>query len=291
MNYYKERIVPVDYNALWTESLLLEDGNYPERIKNDQVEKEFWKTFIAKKPNYQQDATARIVMKEVEKILSDYDLENLLEIGPGWGNYTVDLSQHCKQLTCLDISEDILTYIQKIAEKMRLNPIKTINSKIEDVQMTQAYDGVFGYNCFYRIKDLRACLKKINNLSRKISMVGMGMGEIPPYYKEMQEQLGLQVKDGKKDYIHFVNILYSMGIDANVKIIPLQKEIIYPTWEEVLQKETTRLLNQPQALETNEKSLREILEKYFKQDEEGKIKYTYTFRGALIYWTPNSLIE
>ena len=32
----------------------------------------------------------------------------------------------------------------------------------------------------------------------------------------------------KKDYIYFINILYQMGIDANIQIIPLSKDITFP---------------------------------------------------------------
>lgn len=288
MNYYRDRIVPIDYNKLWADSLKQEDGNYPERIRNDEVEKKFWKEFIKKKVQYKQDENAKIVMKEVEKILAEYKLENILEIGPGWGNYTLELSKHCEQLTCLDLSEDILTYIKKVTQTMGINNIDTINSKVEDVDVTHQYDGVFGYNCFYRIKDLKDCLKKIDSMSRKISIVGMGMGETPQYYKEMEEKIGVQIQHEKKDYIHFVNILYSMGVDPNVKVIPLEKEVVYSTWEELIINETTRLKDPKMILANNRDLIEEILKQYFKEDEEGKIRWKYKFRGALIYWTPKN---
>ena len=40
-----------------------------------------------------------------------------MEIGPGWGNFTMELADCCDTLTCVDISEDVLRYIDRAAQE------------------------------------------------------------------------------------------------------------------------------------------------------------------------------
>ena len=289
MTYLLERVDVGDYDRLWAEALKKEDGTYSERICSDEVEQAFWKTYIQKKQAYKQDETAKVVMSHVKRIIDDYTLESILEVGPGWGNYTLDLADLCKTLTCLDISQDILDYIQRVSKEKGKYNIQTLFSKLEDADLTQKYDLVFGYNCFYRMTELKNCFEKMNAASNKLCMIGMGMGMMPPYYKEMAKVFSTPLIHGKKDYIHFVNLLYSMGIDANVKIIPLEKELIYDSWEQVLKEETPRLEKREYLLDKHQEEIRDILQRYFIEKEDGKIYGKLEFRGALVYWEPKAL--
>ncbi|MGG7164637.1 class I SAM-dependent methyltransferase [Clostridium ihumii] len=289
MTYLNERYLPIDFNEYWGELLKQEDGTYSQRMKDDNVERDFWKNFINKKHGYNQDASAKIVMNEIRNILSNYSINTILEIGPGWGNYTLDLASICSNITCVDISNDILNFINKIAKENNKSNISTVFSKFEDFSEDKNYDFIFGYSCFYRMRNLKDVFKKMNTLSNKLCMVGMGMGIVTDYYKEMETSLNLELTHNKKDYIHFANILYQMGIDANIKIIPLEKKIIYDTWDDVIKNETTRLIDKETVLKKHYDSINQVLKKYFKLNSDNKYEYTYKFRGSLVYWEPQEI--
>lgn len=194
--------LPVDFEILWREELKTQEGIYSPRMMKDTVEREFWRRFMEKRDHYVQDEWAAKVSKAVQEILAGIRPETILEIGPGWGNFTVDLMESCEKLICLDISPDVLDFLKRMLKEQEKPEIETICSKWEDFRVTRRYDVVFGYNCFYRMLDLKHCIEKMNEAAEKICIMGMGTGE-------------------RRIYIYFVNLLFQMGIAADVKVIPL----------------------------------------------------------------------
>ena len=82
----------------------------------------------------------------------------------------------------------------------------------------------------------------------------------------------------KKDYILILDVLYSLGIYANVRIIPLVRKYEFDNLEQVMQHEIFRA-----TPPFDKGKVRDILMKYFKV-ENNKLVYTHSFYGALIYW-------
>lgn len=195
----------VDFEHLWRKQLKNQEGTYSPRMQDDQVEREFWRCYMGKRDGYVQDEWAKKVSRAVHEILKPYRPQTILELGPGWGNFTLDLSGWCRELTCLDISPEVLAFLKKAMAQERGRDFTAICSKWEDFVPERRYDAVFGYNCFYRMLDLKNCIQKINEAADKICIMGMGTGE-------------------RKGYIYFVNLLFQMGIAANVRAVPLDEE-------------------------------------------------------------------
>ena len=276
-----------DFSQLWREALKQEDGTYSRRLSDDQAEKEFWHHFMQKKSRYQQDSWAHVIMREVKNLLAPCSIHTIMEIGPGWGNFTMELADCCDTLTCVDISEDVLEYISRAAREMGKKNIFSICSKWENMRyQDNRSDVVFGYNCFYRMLDLRESLAIMNQIGTKLCIMGMSVEAMTPYDRELQEQLGANVIYDKKDYIHFVNILYQMGIDANVKIIPLSKELVWSSWEQAVSHVVSRIRDGESLMENHRDTVERILGKYFQQEADGSWHYRLRYRGALVWWEP-----
>ena len=198
-------VLPVEFEKLWREELKNQQGTYSPRMKDDQVERDFWRQFMSKRDHYVQDKWAAKVSKEVHQLLEPYQPETILEVGPGWGNFTLDLAGWCRELTCLDISPEVLGFLKKSLEQEKKKRVLSICSKWEDFVPEQRYDVVFGYNCFYRMLELKSCIRKFNATAEKLCIMGMGTGE-------------------KKLYIYFIILLFQMGIAANVRAVPLDEQ-------------------------------------------------------------------
>lgn len=286
MSFLKKHALPVDFNYWWQRALQESDGHYVPRLVEDAVERDFWKRFIQKKDPAHPDAESAPVFRALEGILSAHGAEDILEIGPGWGNYTFPLARQFRSVTCVDISEDVLDFIEKGAALHGLSSVRRLSGKWEDVQLNRRYDAVFGYNCFYRMLDLESVLYKINASASKVCVVGMGMGVAPPYCARLESELGLELVYGKKDYIYFVNTLYQMGIAANVSVVPLRREVTYPTVEALLEGEARYFQQEDTAKAEHGDAILRILLDFFKTNARGELAYTHTYRGTLVYWTP-----
>lgn len=275
-----------DFNKMWAEALKREDGTWSPRQRDDGEERAFWKRFMEKKHGYVQDDSARQITERLRKLLEGVRRDTILEIGPGWGNYTVGLSKLCRRLTCVDLSPDVLNFIERITQEEQCRNVETVCAKWEDYTEQEQYDVVFGYNCFYRMHDLRACMEKMNRVARELCIMGMGMGEMPPAYLEMERELGLSFHFGKKDYIYFVNILYQMGIDGALTVLPFQRRQVYDSWEEAVRQETRFLRGQEEALHGRRAEIEEILRRHLIRRGDGAWEAVHQFRGALLSWQP-----
>ena len=77
-----------------------------------------------------------------------------------------------------------------------------------------------------------------------------------------------------------------MGIDANIQIIPLSKDITFQTWEQVVQYGTSCLYERQAEMNSHGPEIENILKKYFLRKRDVSYHYRYDYRGTLIYWKP-----
>ena len=108
---------------------------------------------------------------------------------------------------------------------------------------------------------------------RQSESLRMHNGIAPPWFHEL-EQSGASVSWEWKDCIYFVNILYQMGIDADVKIFPFTKQLRYASKEELLARECGKL----KAGHYDPKAAEEILLKHFQQNDQGE----FTVAGDIL---------
>ena len=254
------------------------NGNDVERVIDDNLERNFWKEFIRGKVGEGTDQYSDDIMAVVERIIGDNYYDSILEVGPGWGNYTFNMTKHCKQLTCVDISSDILKYIEHEGYNRGIK-IKTVNSKWEDYNGKSA-DVIFAYNCFYRMVDIENCLRKINEKGRSLHIIGMTSGPEQEYFHDFEKELGLKIRYNRLDYIILVNVLYQLGIDCNVVIVPLQKNFVYNSISSAVKKASRRILSE----EWSEDDLTRIMKRYMKKGDDGMYHYIHNFKAAIIYW-------
>ncbi|MBU5483932.1 class I SAM-dependent methyltransferase [Clostridium sp. MSJ-11] len=268
--------IPTDFNKLWYEGMKDEEGNLPSRAKEDSIEKSFWKDFIGRRKNYEEDKFIFPLKEEILKLINKED--SVLEIGPGWGNYTFDIARRVEEISCIDISKDILEYIKKGCIEKELPQIKGIEGKFEDYNFQEKYDVVFGVNCYYRMRDIKEVIKKINNLSKRISIIGFTSGPDKPHYLELNNKFRYKINSPRRDYIHIYNLLYSLNIYGNIKIVDLKKDYVYDSYDEALKDNTSKILSKYDVEE-----VKEVLDKYLVYEND-KVIYTHNFKGVLIYW-------
>lgn len=259
----------------WTNLMKGDDGNYSDRVLDDCLENSFWGNFLSDEKNTQrQDYTIKI-FEEVLKILHKHKIENVLEIGPGWGNYTFELSKVCKKLTCLDISENILNFLSKRAEEKNLKNISFINCKIEDFN-TKKFDMVFAYNCFYRIFDIDNVLKKIIDCADKVAVFGMGSGIDRQSTIALEKELGLNVKKSKLNHRVMEEFLSEMGISFREIELEIYREYEFDSIEEAFDYEKRFIIG-----EYCSKDVENILSKYYVYSR-GKYRQGHNICAGLI---------
>lgn len=267
-----------DYIQLWKESMTDHNGNIPKRLKDDEAEEEFWSSMVERKIRSSQDPYAEIVQQELLPLLNRDD--HVLEIGPGWGNYTFAIANKVQKLTCIDSSKSILQFLDSEISSKNLHHIELIHGKFENEKVKDKYDVVFGFNCYYRMYDIGQILLKMNESADRLAIVGMTTGPEKPHYMELHK-LGYHINLRRRDYIHILNVLHQLDILANCKIVQLQSRKSYSSYEELVRDNITKILDK----DFNRYEVEAVINKYV-SEKDGTYEYVYPFHAALVYWNP-----
>src|SRR5690606_23290057 len=89
-------------------------------------------------------------------------------------------------------------------------------------------------NCWYRMPDIEDALRRMDRTARRLAVVGLTSGPEPAHLAEIGRELGYRMRFSRRDYIHVVNVLYQVGIDAGVTIVPLSKTYTFASTEQAV---------------------------------------------------------
>ncbi|MBX4148645.1 class I SAM-dependent methyltransferase [Paenibacillus sp. FSL W7-1279] len=272
----------MNFKQLWLEGMKDWNGNLPERMSDDAKEESFWEGFIPKKTDALDDYAADI-RRELLQFIEPTD--DVLEIGPGWGNYTFAAADKASSLVCVDSSRSVLNHLKKDTKRQGHQNIRFIHSKWEDSVPKKQFDVVFGINCYYRMQEIDRALLNMNNSSKRWAIIGLTTGPEKPHLWEIHQELGYKVKFQRRDYIYLTNLLYELGIDVNCKIVNLERIYRYENEEQLLKDNLGVILEANYDRKATEKILRQ-----FVTEENGILLYKHRFKAALLYWRPEEMI-
>lgn len=274
----------LDSKSRWLEGMKNWEGILPPRMTDDALEEKFWNQFLQDKSNRPEpDAYVADICGELVALIQPED--EVLEIGPGWGNYTFSAASKAKSLTCVDSSASVLDYLAKEAQAKGLSNMSFVHAKWEEYESPKTYDVVFGVNCYYRMQEIDQALLHMNNTARRLAVVGLTSGPEKPHYWEIYEKLGYRIRFARRDYIHITNLLYELGIDVNCKILDLQQTHRYDSEEEFVDHNLRAIME----AEYDREKAEAILRKYLVWID-GKPAYIHRFKAALLYWKPERKI-
>ncbi|MEK4227971.1 class I SAM-dependent methyltransferase [Solibacillus sp. FSL H8-0538] len=269
----------IDFESLWQEGMHDWHGKMPQRMVDDALEEAFWTQSIAKKTLRQTDAYAAEIFQVIQQHITSED--SVLEIGPGWGNYTFPLVEAAKKVTCVDSSQSVLAYLQNCLQDKP--DVDYVHAKWEEAAESSIgpHDIVIGVNCFYRMYHMKAALVQMNRLANKKAIIGMTTGPIQPHYEVLEERYGYDIKYPRRDYIELVNMLYQLGIFADCQMIPLERVYRYDSEEALLAAQSKKILSEQVDLA----HVRDALTTFIERDGEAYV-YRHRFYAAIISWSP-----
>lgn len=281
--YYGVRL-RMNAKSQWLEGMKDWHGKLPERMTDDSQEESFWDQYLRTKETIPVDDWIGELRRELIGLIRPG--EEVLEIGPGWGNYTYDAAEIAGKLTCVDSSASVLRFLEKGAGHRGLRNMSFVHAKWEEPPVWDKADLVFGVNCYYRMQQIDRAMIHMNNAARRLAVIGMTSGPEKPHYWEIRERLGCRIKFSRRDYIDLTNVLYELGIDANCKIVNLSKTYTYENEEHLIRDNLSAILDS----DYDRRKAEDIVRSYATV-VDGKPVYEHHFKAALLYWTPERLLE
>jgi predicted TPR repeat methyltransferase len=266
----------IDWNAMWRQ----ESKRYSQRSRS---EKEIWDqradSYDSRNPEkmkkLDKDDYISMMLDRIE-VRPDW---TVLDIGSGPGILSIPLAGKAKRVTALDVSPAMLAHLKTRAEKAGLRNIVCLNSSMQEAfskRQVDIHDVVVASRSLM-VEDLKVVLENIIALAAQAAYLTFPVVHLP-FDWEIYKVVG---REGKKHppYVYAYNLLYQMGIRANVEILCSRVTTRFTAVDEAI--ESLQRRNDP----FNESELVK-LRAYFK--EKFAVSQVFVFEGkskwALIWW-------
>ena len=269
----------MDWNKLWVEAM--ENGSL-RKCREDMTA--FW------------NRRARRYNKAVKHnnrsmdMISKLDIDpacTVLDIGAGPGTLTIPLARQVKHVTVVEPSSGMLSCLKENARSEGLKNITCINKRWEDIIPgvdLDAYDIVIASYSLSML-DMKRALSKMNEVARRSVYLFDFAGVRMNGYSELWPRLYGEEFRKRPDYIYIYNILYGMGIYANVEISKAEFKEQFSSLNEAVEEWMENLgVSAPEASDVIRSYLSANL-----VEEDGAFCLKDEMKSAMIWWEKNLL--
>jgi SAM-dependent methyltransferase len=221
----------------------------------------------------------------ISKLLDKIEVKpdwSILDIGCGPGTITIPLARKVKTVTGLDVSSEMLKHLKINANNSGVNNISFINSSWQDAfkeKKVAEYDVVVASRSLMS-GDMKEAISNINSISRQAAYLTLPIIHLPLDW-EVYNAIGRKVKK-HAPYVYFYNLLYQMGIIANIEIICSRVKVQFHSIESAI--EDLQWRTEPFTPDEMLK-LKEFLKKIIvKREDSSIIAHEGISKWALIWW-------
>jgi 2-polyprenyl-3-methyl-5-hydroxy-6-metoxy-1,4-benzoquinol methylase len=279
----------IDWNAMW------QAESKSTHWKDTKAQKERWDKRADLFDKRTEDTDSGKAMDKddyISKMLVRVEVKpewTVLDIGCGPGTLAIALAQKARGVTALDISPRMLKRLKDKADTYGLDNIQYLNSSWQDAftNGTIASHDVVLASRSLMSDDIQSVLTSIIALAREAAYLTLPVVNLP-FDWEVYQAIG---RDTHKHapYIYILNLLYQMGIHANVEILYSKVKMQFSSVEEAV----SDLQWRTDPFTPDEKAtLVKYLAKRFAEQKDSPV-FTHEGRSqwALIWWRKENRIS
>ena len=206
----------------------------------------------------------------------------VLDVGCGPGTLALPMARHCQHVSAIDFSTGMLDILRDQANEQGLDNISTTRCAWEDDWQGA---GIKPHHLAIasrslNVEDLAGAIAKLDSHATQCAII-VDRVSPTPFDPRAFTAVG-RAFDSGPDYIYTVNMLYSMGIHANISILHLEAELYFDDLEQAFGSYSWML---KQLSRTEEAKLRDYLTSQARPCPEGGLVITrQPPRWALISW-------
>lgn len=265
----------VDWVGFWAEKLATKkDKNW------DKAAEGFYRR--TKKDDYNDALFSKLILDENDTVL---------DVGCGEGSITIPIAKRVKKVVGVDSSPKMLEFLKKRADDNEISNIEPILMPIEDISYKEIgdVDVVICSRSLNGIIPIDKVLTELNRIANKYVFITIFGPENKKIEKDFDRELNIKTEDFP-DYNYFFNILFNMGIYANIERFDLNNYREYDSIEDAMDNGKFRL----DLYSSEEKKLlKEYLKRILNFDSETKKYYNIKDKAdwILIWWKKNENIR
>lgn len=208
----------------------------------------------------------------------------VLDVGAGTGRFTLALASHVKHITAVEPSVSMLNYLRQDARERGLTNISLVQTTWQDAPDDLRADTVICSHVLYPIMDIVPFLTKLQAATQNSCYIYMRATHIDALTADIWHHFHGEERCLPPGYISALDVLYEMGIYANVEIVKIQSSLRFPSLD-VAVEELVEQLILPNDEKTRDE-LRNLLKDWLVEYDGILVPPIKEMVCAIMWWNP-----
>jgi len=208
----------------------------------------------------------------------------VLDVGAGTGRFSLALAPQAKHIIAIEPNAAMLDYLRQDASARRLPNISIVQATWQDAPDDLHADIVICSHVLYPIRDVVPFVEKLQAATRRTCYIYLRGTHLDALSAHLWQHFHGDERCLPPGYIHLLDVLYEMGIYANVRVVTLPPGLRYPSLDVAVEESLEQLI-----LPTDEQirsQLRTLLEQWLIERDSMLVPPVEKVVSAIIYWTP-----
>ncbi|MDQ6643492.1 MAG: class I SAM-dependent methyltransferase [Chloroflexota bacterium] len=205
---------------------------------------------------------------------------SVLDVGAGTGRFTLALAPVARHIIAVEPNAAMLGYLVHDAGEQKLPNITTIQASWQDVSEDLAADVVICSHVLYPIVDIKPFLARLYKATHHTCYIYMRATSIDTLTGHLWRHFHGDERVLPPGYIHALDVLYEMGLYADVEIVTLPVILNYPSLD-IAVEEVSEQIILPDDEKTREE-LRQLLEEWLVERDGMLVPPVEGMIGAII---------
>lgn len=214
----------IDWNMAWKERRA--------RRTSSPHDSQFWDK---RAPSFARNVAETGYAESFMKIMDPKPTWSVFDMACGPGTLAIPLANRVRTITAADFSGTMLAILEGQMKEKEIGNIRTVKASWEDNWEEKdigVHDAVISSRSLV-VHDLREGIMKLEKYARERVYISTIVGD-GPFDRRIFEAIGRKL-DMHPDYIYNYNLLYQMGIHANVAFIENQDNKTYASRAQALE--------------------------------------------------------
>jgi SAM-dependent methyltransferase len=208
---------------------------------------------------------------------------SVLDVGAGTGRFALALAPQVQQVIAVEPNGAMLNYLRQDAAEQGITNITYIPTTWQDAPDDLAADIVICSHVLYPIRDIVPFLTKLQAATRRTCFIYLRATPFDAVTKHLWQHFHGEERCLVPEYIHALDVLYEMGIYANVEVVKLPPSLRYPSLDVAVEELLEQLI-----LPNDEKTrseLRKLLDGWLVERDGMLVLPISEMVVAILYWT------
>ena len=167
---------------------------------------------------------------------------SVLDVGAGTGRFTLALAPQAQHVTAVEPNAAMLDYLRRDASEQGQTNISYLRCTWEDAPTDLQADIVICSHVLYPIYDIEPFLAKMIAATRRSCYIYHRASHIDAVTGQLWHHFHGDERCLPPGYIHVLDVLYEMGIYANVEIVKIPPGLRYPSLDVAVEEMLEQLI-------------------------------------------------